>query len=252
VPTPTLQRALIVVLGSVCGILFTSPRSTLHAQALDLVSGIVLNVGNSEPLKGVTVTVLEGDFRAVTDEDGRFLFSDLPAAEVTLKIELSGYASVVERVILTPVEVGVLQVRLAPIFATLEELKVMVDDPAPRSSSDIEIVRRSDDFRTAFDLLADEIPGVNAGLQLNSGGARIRIRGSSSLTLSNAPAIYLDGIRVNAQGAGTAVSSGLHALELIPASQVESIQVLKGPSTTGQYGDASQGVVLIQTRKGKR
>ena len=247
--TPTLQRASIVVLAS---LLFTSPRSTLQAQALDLVAGTVLNVGNDEPLKGVTVTVLEGDFQAVTDEEGRFFFSDLPTAEVTLRVELSGYASVVERVILTPVEVGVLQVRLAPIFATLSELLVTVDKSAPSASADVEVLSRDGNASTAFDLLVEKIPGVNASLFQNRGGSRIRIRGSSSLTLSNDPAIYLDGIRINPRGMSTSASSGLHALELIPASQVERIQILKGPSATGQYGDAAHGVVLIETRGGAR
>ena len=248
-PMPTFQRASVVLLALLCGILLSFPRSTLYAQALGSMAGTVVNVLDDEPLKGVTVTVLEGDFRTVTDEEGRFFFSDLPTDEVTLRVELGGYTSLVERVIPTPPEVGVFRVRIAPIWASLSEILVIAGRPSPAPASADVIIGSNDDSKTALELLAEKIPGVRASLSQGAvrGASRIRLRGNNSISFSSAPAIYVDGIRVNGQE-----NSGLQALELIPAEEVAGIRILRGPSATGQYGDGADGVILIETRKGRR
>lgn len=246
--TLTFQKASIILLTALCGILLSFPRSTLHAQALGSMAGTVLSVLDDEPLKGATVTVIEGDFQAVTDEEGRFFFSDLPTGEVTLRVELGGYTSLVERVIPTPAEVGVFQVRIAPIWASLSEIVVTAGESPRPASADV-IIANNDDAKTAFELLAEKIPGL--GTSLGQGavrdGSRIRLRGNHSITYSSFPAIYVDGIRVNSEE-----SSGLQALERIPAEEVAGIRILRGPSATSQYGDAVDGVILIETRKGGR
>ena len=247
-PIPTFQRASIVLLALLCGIPLSFPRSTLHAQALGSMAGTVVSVLDDEPLKGVTVTVLEGDFQTVTDEEGRFFFSDLPTDEVTLRVESGGYTSLVERVIPTPPEVGVFRVRIAPIWASLSEILVIAG-PSPAPASADVIVGSNNDSKTALELLAEKIPGVRATLSQGAvrGGSGIRLRGNNSISFSSAPAIYVDGIRVNGQE-----TSGLHALELIPAQEVAGIRILRGPSATGQYGDGAAGVILIETRTGRR
>ena len=183
----------------------------------------------------------------MTDEEGRFFFSDLPTDEVTLRVQLGGYTSLVERVIPTPPEVGVFRVRIAPIWASLSELLVIAG-PSPAPASADVIIGSNNDSKTALELLAEKIPGVRATLSQSAvrSGARIRLRGNNSISFSSAPAIYVDGIRVNSE------TTGLQALELIPAEEVAGIRILKGPSATGQYGDGAAGVILIETRTGRR
>jgi TonB-dependent SusC/RagA subfamily outer membrane receptor len=245
--TPIFHRASIGLLAALGGILLVPPPSTLHAQNLGPVAGTVLSVENDSPLPGATVTVLEGDLSAVTDQNGHFLLSGLSFGEVTLRIELSGYASIVETVIPVPAEYGALQIRLAPIFATLSELVVNAAGP-PRGSS-AEVVITNDDHKTALDLLAERIPAIVAtGVGLGPVRAStVKIRGNSSLTLGSVPSIYLDGIRL--EGAG---QNGLETLQEIPASDIAAIRILKGPSATAQYGDAASGVILIETIRGGR
>ena len=248
-----VRQISILFVAVLSGILFAFPRSTLAAQALGSLAGTVSSGVNDAPLKSATVTVLGRDIEAVTDEEGRFFFADLPIGEITLSTELRGYASVVERVNLTSDEVGLLQIRLTPVMAALAELLVVVGgESATHGSSDAE-VGGDDDSRSAADLLATSIPGVYVTLSQGSAGtgARIRIRGSSSLSLSNAPVIYLNGIRITPrQGASPArASTGLHVLELIPASEVERIRVLGGPSAAVEYPDATHGVILVETRR---
>src|SRR5204863_7180595 len=71
-------------------------------------------------------------------------------------------------------------------------------------------------------------------------GISIRIRGTRSLTASNAPLYVLDGIPM-AGGIG----------DLNP-NDIESIEILKDASATAIYGArGASGVVLITTKQGK-
>ena len=245
-PTHTF-KASIVLFTLLCGLLLSFPRSALDAQAGGSMAGTVVSVLDDEPLMGVAVTVLEGDFHAVTDEEGRFFFSDLPTGEVTMRVEFGGYSTLVERVIPTPAEVGVFQVSIAPIWASLSEIVVNAGPPRALTSSDIIVYNR--DNKTALELLADQVPGVGASLGQSPvhSGSRIRLRGNNSITFNSVPAIYLDGIRVRTQE-----TSGLQILDRIPASDIAGIRVLRGPSATGQYGDGAAGVILIETRGAQR
>ena len=247
IPVRQISILFVVVLSE---IVFAFPRSTLAAQALGSLAGTVSSEVDDAPLKSATVTVLGKDFEAVTEEEGSFFFAGLPTGDITLRAELRGYASVVEQVSLSPDEVGLLQIRLTPLMAALSELLVGVDrESKTDGSSDVEVVGDYES-KSALDLLATGIPGVYVNWSEGSAaaGARIRIRASSSFSLSNAPAIYLNGIRITSRPGGS--PSGPHVLELIPASTVERIRVLRGPAATIRYPDATHGVILIETRRG--
>jgi TonB-dependent SusC/RagA subfamily outer membrane receptor len=82
----------------------------------------------------------------------------------------------------------------------------------------------------------------------------IRIRGASSIELSNEPLIFIDGVRANSRndqifGVGGQRGSRLND---IPPEDIESIEIVKGPAAATLYGaDASAGVIQIITKKGR-
>ena len=82
----------------------------------------------------------------------------------------------------------------------------------------------------------------------------IRVRGESTLSLSPNPLIYIDGIRVeNAENTGVNSSTGqiISRLNDLSPEEIQSIEVLRGPSAATLYGtEASQGVVNIITKRG--
>ena len=99
------------------------------------------------------------------------------------------------------------------------------------------------------DLLQGKTPGVQ--VTTNSGapgaGAKIRIRGGSSLSASNDPLIVIDGLPISS----TEISGG-DLLNTINPNDIESFSILKDASATAIYGSrASNGVILITTKKGK-
>ncbi len=103
----------------------------------------------------------------------------------------------------------------------------------------------------ASDMMQGKIAGVN--VQNNGGqpggGATIRIRGGSSLNASNDPLIVIDGLAMDSYG----VQGLANPLSLVNPNDIESFTVLKDASATAIYGSrASNGVILITTKKGKK
>lgn len=239
-------RAVVVL-----GALLIVPNFPLGAQARGVLVGVVVDGTSGASLAGAVVSVINTDFKTVSDENGGFVVSDLGAGEITLRAELPGYTSVVEKIEVTPAEVGLVQIRLGRVEVVLEELVVVAQRASRRSGSSVaEIVVSDTDFsHTAADLLAEKVPGLEIRGQDGAlgGGVQIRIRGATSISLTNDPAIYVDGALAYDGRSG---SSFLHVLELIPASVVARIRVLRGPSAGAQFANASNGVILIETNTG--
>src|SRR5207249_3923845 len=86
-------------------------------------------------------------------------------------------------------------------------------------------------------------------------GSRIRIRGISSASLSTDPLLYVDGIRVSERGPVLSVSNGGNSPSFfndIKPEDIESIEIVKGPSASTLYGtQAANGVIRITTKHGK-
>lgn len=109
------------------------------------------------------------------------------------------------------------------------------------------------------DMLSSSVPGVRimrASGNIGSGGTT-RIRGAGSLSLANEPLIYIDGVRSNNQAA--AFSYAFNGGQEQPSrvndlspDEIESIEILKGPSAATIYGtEASNGVIQILTKRGR-
>src|SRR5687768_10760968 len=104
--------------------------------------------------------------------------------------------------------------------------------------------------------LAGKIPGVRvSGSGGSFAGSSIIIRGFTTFTGSNQPLFVVDGVPIDNGGGGIALQTGVtrsnRAIDL-NQEDIESITVLKGPSASVLYGSrASNGVILITTKKGK-
>src|SRR5690606_6009796 len=85
-------------------------------------------------------------------------------------------------------------------------------------------------------------------------GSRIRIRGQNSFSLTNDPIIVIDGVRANnrtSDGIGVG-GSGPSRFDDINPNEIESLEIIKGPSAATLYGtEAANGVIVITTKRGK-
>lgn len=108
--------------------------------------------------------------------------------------------------------------------------------------------------------LAGRVPGVTINQTSGPGSSMsVIIRGATSLTTDNQPLFVVDGVpmsnslnNISQNGDGNQVDYG-NAISDINPDDIESINVLKGPSAAALYGTrAGNGVILITTKSGAK
>ena len=237
-----MNVALRCSVGAFLGFLLGGSQP-ISGQPTGTLLGTVVDEATGEPLRGATLSLADGSARAVTDETGVYELTPVPAGDLAVRVELSGYAAVVEQVEMLADEVGLFQFRLSRLELAIQGLLVRAERGADGGASESRVDRSDSQVaRTALDLLREQLPGVAVRSRYGA-GAGIRIRGASSL-VNNDPALYVDGVLITDAGSVSAV----HALEQIPAEHVLRIRVLRGPSAAARYGDANNGVILVEKR----
>lgn len=103
---------------------------------------------------------------------------------------------------------------------------------------------------SASDMLVGKAAGVSVITDGGApgAGATIRIRGGSSMSASNNPLVVIDGVPVDDGG----INGMANPLSTVHPDDIATMTVLKDASATAIYGSrASNGVILITTKKGK-
>jgi TonB-dependent starch-binding outer membrane protein SusC len=231
------------------------------AQQTGRVTGRVVNATTNRPLAGVQVFIPPTGIGNLTDSDGRYLLLNVPAGQATVTAQLVGYKQGEMVVTVTAGATATANIQLAETAIALDEIvvtgagvatqrKKLGNTIASIDASKVNTAAVSD----VSQMLAAREPGVSV---LPSGGytgqgARIRIRGSSSLSQNNEPVIYVDGIRMDNTSTGIAEQGNPSKLDDIPPESIERIEILKGAAAATLYGtEASNGVIQIFTKKGR-
>ena len=274
-PTPILRasaRTLSTLLTSVAfaGVLMALrpqlPGATLAAQEAGTVAGTVSAAGTQEPLAGAQLTVGGGMQRATSDERGRFRLTGLAGAvgaPVTIEVRRIGYRESRVAARIGDTNVGI-QLSVNP---TSLEAVVVTGTPGATekraignavSTVNAAEVTQIAPVTSMQQLLNGRAPGLV--VMPTSGavgtGSQVRVRGDASFSLGNNPLLYVDGVRVNNSAASGPASqafgsSPISRLNDFNPDDIESIEVLKGPSAATLYGtEASNGVINIITKKG--
>ena len=224
------------------------------------VSGRVTDADNGDPLVGANVIVVGTNLGAATDVNGEFSISRVPAGAQRLNANYIGYASRSTNVDIPADGSATADFGLSVAALNLNEVVVTGTGTAVEKSkvgNSVGIVNMEaleDAPITSFsDILQGREKGVvmlpNGGL--NGEGASIRIRGTSTLSQSNEPVIYIDGVRMD-NGAGGAGPGGTPSrLDEINPDAIERIEILKGAAAAALYGtQAASGVIQIFTKQG--
>ncbi|GIS71881.1 MAG: hypothetical protein CM1200mP10_14580 [Candidatus Neomarinimicrobiota bacterium] len=105
-------------------------------------------------------------------------------------------------------------------------------------------------FRIFFKVVKKALSSLPNG-GLNGEGASIRIRGSSTLSQSNEPVVYIDGVRVDNTASGVGPGGTPSRLDKINPDAIERIEILKGAAAASLYGtQAANGIIQIFTKQG--
>jgi TonB-linked SusC/RagA family outer membrane protein len=235
-----------------------------NAQNAGSVSGTVVVEGAQRPLPGAQISI-EGqtDKNTVTDASGRFRITGLTGTNVTVSVRALGFRPASQ-----PVAVGTQNMRFVLSERAVELNQVVVTGTAGGeqlrsigtsvATVNVADVAAKTSIPSVDALLNGRTPGVVVlpGTGQIGAGANIRVRGIGTFSLSSQPLVYVDGVRVNNQtGTGNAVqafSSGVVSrLNDFDPSEIENIEVLKGPAAATLYGtEAARGVINIITKRG--
>src|SRR3989441_2838275 len=243
--------------------LLALPTSASLAQWA-AVAGRVTDSASHHPLVSAQVYVGGTTLRTLTDPSGRFRFDHVPPGAVTLRVVMIGYKQVARAVTVAAGEAPTIDFALQSVPVGLDAVIVTAtgeqtqrEQPNAIHKLDPADITSKAPILDMSNLLSGRAPGLlvqDAGGTTGS-GTRTRIRGSNSLSLSNEPVIYVDGIRVENGASSISVGVGGQTpsrLNDINPNDLETVQVAGGPSSSVLYGtDAANGVIQIQTKQGK-
>ncbi len=240
------------------------------AQGPVTISGQIVDSTSKRPLVGAEVTVLRdadgtlaGSARA--SENGRYSVVSTATGVVTVRVRLVGYTQQQRRLTVTAGQSYTANFNLIERLMQLDQVVVTGTAGVTQrraignvvSTVDAAKVLEVAPARSVEQLIGARTPGLivlpSTG-QVGT-GAQLRVRGTSSLSLSNEPIVYIDGIRMDAsvsRGPGQRGGAGASRLNDINPQDIESIEVIKGPAASTLYGtEASNGVIQIITKRGK-
>jgi len=228
------------------------------------ITGQVTDASSGRPLESAQVYIEGTSFGTLTNSSGNYLFVNAPVGEHTVIAELVGFRAGSQTVTVAAGATARADFGLTVTAIELDQIVVTGTGVATEkrklgnSIATVDVSRLEDKPITSFsDILQGREPGVvglpGAGDTGSSG--RIRIRGSASLSQTNEPVIYLDGVRIDRGGGGGwgAAQAATRRFDDIDPNSIERIEILKGAAAATLYGtEASNGVIQIFTKRGQQ
>ena len=214
----------------------------VYAQDIK-ISGTVISGSDNYPIIGANILVKGTTIGTITDVDGNFSF-EAPKGS-TLVVSYIGYQSQEMQVSGN----APIKIVLSEDSEKLDEVIVIGYGSQKKSDMTGGIVAVGNEklqmvsTNNLMDKLAGQVPGLNITMEKASPSEDqvLRVRGENSLTADNSPLIVLDGIPYSG------------SLGDIDPDNIENLSVLKDASSTAIYGSrGANGVILIQTKKGKK
>jgi len=243
-------------------LIMASLAQNARAQATGAIEGTVTVAETNAPLSDATVSLIGTSRGARTDAAGKFRIPGLTAGSYQVRAQRIGYTSLTKAVTVTAGQTTTAEFVLREAVLSLEALVVTGTAAESRkkevgnATAAIDVTAiQAEPVRNTQDILAGRAPGVT--VMGNSGqpgaGGTIRLRGTNSITQSNAPIVYVDGVRIYSDPGPLTPNARQSTLAMndIKPDDIERIEVVKGAAATTLYGtEASGGVIQIFTKTG--
>lgn len=223
------------------------------------ITGTVTSSEDGMPIPGVSVVVKGTTIGGITNADGKYEIN-APTNAQALVFSFVGMTSL-------EVEIGgrvVIDGVLQPGSLQVEEVVVTALGISRQKKAlgyAVQDVKGDELAKVRSTNVVSALTGRVSGVQISTatgqmgGGAKINIRGNTSLTSNNQPLFVVDGIPLDntdySMGAtgGGGYDYGNLAQDINP-DDIESISVLKGASASALYGSrAANGVVMVTTKR---
>ncbi len=229
----------------------------------------VTDIANQRPVEAARVMLAGTTLGAATNAEGRVTLRAIAAGDYTVRVLRVGYSEMTKKVTIAAGQTASLEfamttaaVQLADVVTTATGVQRRVEIGNATANIDVKKVLEAAPVSNMNDLLNSRAPGVTVTSGTQTGtGARIRVRGMNSVSLSNDPIWIIDGIRMTSDNAsfstatgsgGTTGGNNASRVGDLNPEEIENIEVVKGPSAATLYGtDAANGVILVTTKKGR-
>ncbi|CAM2066870.1 SusC/RagA family TonB-linked outer membrane protein [Sulfidibacter corallicola] len=258
---------------SLWAVVFLWVSPLLLAQNLS-VTGTVTDGATGDPLPGATIVAVGTTYSTVSDGEGKFALTVPSSNEATIRVTFVGYQNF-EQQISGPAANLDVQLKAEALnlseemvvtgFATSVKRANLANSVATISQEEISRVP----VQTVDGALSGKFTGVtvreNSGAP--GGGISVKLRGVSTINGSSQPLYVVDGVIVSnmaiqsgtnfvseaaSAGSSTPQDNPTNRIADLNPEDIESIEVLKGPSAAAIYGSkASNGVILITTKRGR-
>ncbi len=257
------HRAKVSRLAAVAAsLLFALPAAGLQAQT-GTISGKVTDAATKAPLADVRVVISGTAFETQTNREGEYRLLNVRPGVTGVSAFRIGYKAKQDTIRVVAGQTATLNLEMSASVINLSEVVVTGtagNQERKAQAALVASVTAADVIKDApvtnvANLLQSRVPGVALSSQSGTKGTatQIRIRGASSINLSNQPLIFIDGVRVNEGITGSGQSGQAYdRFNDLNPEEIESIEVVKGPAAATLYGaDASAGVIQIITKKGR-
>ena len=239
--------------------------TTLLAQPAQagLVTGQVTEQGTRAPIGDALVMIAGTTLRTVTTVSGGYRLANVPAGRVQVTVSRVGYRAASDTVRVAAGTTTTLNVAMQQSVTALTQVLVTGTagnqerraQPAQVASVAAATIKQNAAITTVNEMLQSREPGISVGTNSGVAGTAspIRIRGAASLSLSNQPLVFVDGVRMIDGQANLGLNGQvLDRMNDLNPDDIESIEVVKGPAAATLYGaDASTGVIQIITKRGR-
>ncbi len=258
-----LARMRTLVSGGFGALLLVFGAGVAGAQT-GTITGSVTGSGEAAgALEGARVTVQGTNIAAFTNREGVYTLRNVGAGTVQVRVVRLGYDQGTQAATVTAGQTTTLDFVLASSPFTLDEIVTTATGDTRKaelgnvvSVIQVDELAREAPIKNMSELLNSRAPGVTViqSSGVTGGGTRIRIRGSNSVSLSNEPLLVVDGIRMESGASSSRLGLGGQApsrINDINPDEIESVEIVKGPSAAALYGtSAANGVILITTKRG--
>ena len=238
------------------------------AQEPGRITGQATMEGSGAPLGEVQIFLTDTGVGSITRQNGRYVLLNVPPGNYEIRAERIGLGSATAQITVAAGATVVQDFTLTEEALGLDEIVVTGTAGAARQReigntiAQINAAEIPDRPVLVSDILQSQAPGLEVYGGGGVGQAKIiRLRGQSSVSLSNHPLIYIDGVRMRSdplpdanppdRRGGRSGNIAVSPLDNINPNDIERIEVIKGSAATTLYGtEASAGVIQVFTKRG--
>ena len=215
-------------------------------EGVGKIMGVVTDVETGEPLVGANVQVTKTLLGASTDINGRFVVRRVPSGVHHLKISFIGYRNEQVRLQVKKDSTSTVQVALQPSAISFDQVIVTgsrQQEDLQRAANSVSVISRGEIRRRSRNRIDESLQSI-AGVTLI--GENVNVRGGSGYNILGLGAsrvlMLIDDVPVLTSDLGRA------NWDILPVTEVERVEVLKGAASVLYGSGGISGVVNVITR----